>query len=62
MSQAFKVGQTRYEAFTAPDGPVRAVAGAVGHQPNDRAAFIVFGQDRGDMGPVMLNANEGHVL
>ena len=50
--------------FAAPDGAIRAVAGAVKAQPDDRLAAVpaVIGQAGGQVGMVMLHLDQGQIL
>ena len=58
MTQALEILQIPGQDLSAPDGPVRAVTGAVHDQADDRSGQPMFGHDRGHVSVVVLDGSE----
>ena len=55
-----EAGQVRHQEFPAPDGAIRAVAGAVQGDADTAIGTAVFRQAGGDMGMMVLDPDEAH--
>ena len=58
MSEALEAVEARNQHFPAPDAAVRAVAGAIEREADDRPVETVFGHAAGDVSMMMLNPDQ----